>query len=467
MVHPVFSNYRQYAPIALLRIVFRGTGIGVSAAWAGCASFLETWPGRRGRENGPEGEMTTTTRQLAEVADHVNELQKRILEVVFEPAARKRLRLFTAREAARWIGLSVPRLRDVCEQENLVPQEQRRMSSRGGLLLSAAQIGDIRRHMAKSSPRSMRYRPGRHTGETCQVIASMIFKGGTGKTTLAVHLAQYLALRGYRVLLVDLDPQASATTLFGLNPSQDVADDATFYGHVSGDRRFAELPIETYWPGLDLVPANLALALTDFEIAGRAKLQASLPIHDYLRRGLDEVRENYDVILLDCRPDLGMSTLNALVAASGIFVPVTMSQLDIASMGEFFRFSAFLLEQLHELGVEESHLDLDFVRLIVNRFDPGQAAQAQCHHWMLARMPDQVVRTTMLQTAALGHAGSQWQTLYEYEPDEGRRRAYNRALEALDALCLDLETILWGAWGRRSLPNRNRQPQESVADVTA
>ncbi|MCB1832597.1 MAG: hypothetical protein KDH19_04015, partial [Geminicoccaceae bacterium] len=83
------------------------------------------------------------------------------------------------------------------------------------------------------------------------------------------------------------------------------------------------------------------------------------------------------------------------------------------------------------------------------------------------RMPDQVVRTTMLQTAALGHAGSQWQTLYEYEPDEGRRRAYNRALEALDALCLDLETILWGAWGRRSLPNRNRQPQESVADVTA
>ncbi|MCB1833259.1 MAG: AAA family ATPase, partial [Geminicoccaceae bacterium] len=134
------------------------------------------------------------------------------------------------------------------------------------------------------------------------------------------------------------------------------------------------------------------LALTDFEIAGRAKLQASLPIHDYLRRGLDEVREKYDVILLDCRPDLGMSTLNALVAASGIFVPVTMSQLDIASMGEFFRFSAFLLEQLQELGVEESHLGLDFVRLIVNRFDPGQAAQAQCHHWMLARMPDQVVR---------------------------------------------------------------------------
>ena len=409
--------------------------------------------------------MTTTTRQLAEVADHVNELQKRILEVVFEPASTKRLRLFTAREAARWIGLRVPRLRDVCEQERLVPEEQRRMSKRGGLLLSAEQIEAVRRHMAHASPRSTRYQPGRRDDERCQVIASMIFKGGTGKTTLAVHLAQYLALRGYRVLLVDLDPQASATTLFGLNPSQDVADDATFYGYVSGDRKFAELPIRTYWPGLDLVPANLALALTDFEIAGRAKLQATTPIHDYLRRGLDEISQSYDVIMLDCRPDLGMSTLNALVASSGIFVPVTMSQLDIASMGEFFRFSAFLLEQLQELGVDERQLDLDFVRLIVNRFDPAQAAQAQCYHWMLARMPDQVVRTTMLQTAALGHAGSQWQTLYEYEPDDGRRKAYNRALDALDALCLDLESILWRAWGRRSLPNRNHQPQETIVDA--
>ena len=279
----------------------------------------------------------------------------------------------------------------------------------------------------------------------------MIFKGGTGKTTLAVHLAQYLALRGYRVLLVDLDPQASATTLFGINPAVEVGDDETFYGVVCGQRRFAEIVTETYWPGLRLVRANLALALTDFEIAGRAKTHRR-PIHGYLSDALDEVRNDYDVIVLDCRPDLGMTTLNALLAATGIFVPVTMSQLDIASMGEFFRFSAFLLEQLPELGLTADYLSFDFIKLVINRFEPSHAAQQQCYHWLLARMPDWVVRTPMLQTAALGHANAQWQTLYEYEPDDGRRRAYNRALEALDSLCFELEGILWRAWGRSAAP---------------
>jgi chromosome partitioning protein len=281
----------------------------------------------------------------------------------------------------------------------------------------------------------------------------MIFKGGTGKTTLAVHFAQYLALRGYRMLLVDLDPQASATTLFGINPAVAVADHATFYGFVCGERRFTDLIVRTYWPGLDLVPANLSLALTDFEIAGRAKLNRR-PIHGYLTEALDEIRDQYDVILLDCRPDLGMTTLNALLAASGILVPVTMSQLDIASMGEFFRFSAFLLEQLPELALPPELLAFDFVKLVINRFDPAQAAQAQVRHWLLARMAGWVVEMPMLQTAALGHAGAQWQTLYEYEPDEGRRRAYNRALEALDAVCFELEAILWRTWGRPGTPVR-------------
>ena len=395
--------------------------------------------------------------QLRGLAEAVNELQEGILRVVFEPDAKKQLRLFSVREAARWLGLSVPRLRDVCAETGLVPEEQRSMGPRGGLYLSAEQLRAVRSRLADKAGRrgsaARRYRPGREGAERPQTVASMIFKGGTGKTTLAVHLAQYLALRGYRVLLVDLDPQASATTLFGINPAVAVADHATFYGYVCGERRFADLVLPTYWPGLDLVPANLSLALTDFEIAGRAKLNRR-PIHGYLSEALDEVRDGYDVVLLDCRPDLGMTTLNALLAASGVFVPVTMGQLDIASMGEFFRFSAFLLEQLPELGLPAELLALDFVKLVINRFDPAQAAQAQVRHWLLARMAGWVVETPMLQTAALGHAGAQWQTLYEYEPDEGRRRAYNRALEALDAVCFELETILWRAWGRPGTPVR-------------
>jgi chromosome partitioning protein len=405
----------------------------------------------------PSPALANPASQLRGLAEAVNELQEGILRVVFEPEAKKQLRLFSAREAARWLGLSVTRLRDVCAETGLVPEEQRAMGPRNGLFLSAEQLHAVRTELAASSSRRgaavRRYRPRREGGERLQTLASMIFKGGTGKTTLAVHFAQYLALRGYRMLLVDLDPQASATTLFGINPAVAVADHATFYGFVCGERRFTDLIVRTYWPGLDLVPANLSLALTDFEIAGRAKLNRR-PIHGYLSEALDEIQEQYDVILLDCRPDLGMTTLNALLAASGILVPVTMSQLDIASMGEFFRFSAFLLEQLPELGLPAELLAFDFVKLVINRFDPAQAAQAQVRHWLLARMAGWVVEMPMLQTAALGHAGAQWQTLYEYEPDEGRRRAYNRALEALDAVCFELEAILWRTWGRPGTPVR-------------
>lgn len=397
--------------------------------------------------------LSNPAQDLQELADAVGDLQRNILEVVYEPDARKMLRPFSLREAARWIGVSVPTLRTMCGELGIEAPPGRNGGSRLGLLLTAEQMAELRVRAAETATgRKRRIIPGRTGTEPVQVIASMIFKGGTGKTTLAVHLAQYLALRGYRVLVMDLDPQASATTLFGINPASDVADDETFYGVVGGQRRMAEIVRPTYWPGLDLIPANLALALTDFEIAGRAKLEPK-PIHLYLRDALNEIKDGYDIILLDCRPDLGMTTLNALVAATGIFVPVTMSQLDIASMGEFFRFSSFLLEQLPGFGLGAEGIALDFLKLVINRFDPMQAAQAQCHHWLLARMPDWVVRTPMLQTAALGHANAQWQTLYEYEPDEGRRRAYNRALEAFDTLCFDLETVLWQAWGRKGTPN--------------
>ena len=95
-----------------------------------------------------------------------------------------------------------------------------------------------------------------------QVIAVTNFKGGSGKTTTAAHLAQYFALRGYRVLAVDLDPQASLSALFGFQPEFDVGDNETLYGAIRYDesqRALAEILRPTYFAGLDIVPGNLEL----------------------------------------------------------------------------------------------------------------------------------------------------------------------------------------------------------------
>src|SRR5208283_5726727 len=107
-----------------------------------------------------------------------------------------------------------------------------------------------------------RYVPWRREGERVQVISVMNFKGGSGKTTTSAHLGQFLALRGYRVLAIDLDPQASLSTFFGHQPELDVGENETIYGAIRYDanrREMAEIVRATYIPNLHVVPGQLEL----------------------------------------------------------------------------------------------------------------------------------------------------------------------------------------------------------------
>jgi chromosome partitioning protein len=147
-----------------------------------------------------------------------------------------------------------------------------------------------------------------------------------------------------------------------------------------------------------------------------------------------------------------MTTLNALLAADGIIVPVGMSQLDVASMGEFFRFCAYILDALAPRITPQYLLQFDFMKLVVSRFDPQQVGQEQCRAWLLTEMPDFVLQEPILQTAALGHAHAGWETLYEYRPDSNRAAAYQRGLTSIDQVCYGLECAIWSAWGREDAP---------------
>ncbi len=118
---------------------------------------------------------------------------------------------------------------------------------------------ELRARLAESKPA---YSNVRRPGEHLQVIAVTNFKGGSGKTTSAAHLAQYFAMRGYRTLAVDLDPQASLSALFGLQPEFDLRDNETLYGAIRYDeqrRPLSEIIRRTYFAGLDIVPGNLEL----------------------------------------------------------------------------------------------------------------------------------------------------------------------------------------------------------------
>ncbi|MYK32804.1 MAG: AAA family ATPase, partial [Boseongicola sp. SB0670_bin_30] len=133
-------------------------------------------------------------------------------EAHFPPDAKKEMRNFTSGEVAALLGVTDSYLRQLHLRDKVPAPTQMRGNRR---LYSAQNLQALREYLERNAKRPGEYLPGRRQGEHCQIIGVMNFKGGSGKTTTAAHLAQRLALKGYRILAVDLDPQASLTALHG------------------------------------------------------------------------------------------------------------------------------------------------------------------------------------------------------------------------------------------------------------
>ena len=146
-----------------------------------------------------------------------------------------------------------------------------------------------------------------------RTIACANQKGGVGKTTTVVNLASSLALEGDRVLVVDLDPQGNATSGLGVDRA---TLDRSVYDAIVGEDDLGGLIVKTSADGVDLVPASIALAGAEVELAGVDARERRL------RRLLDPIVDRYDVIFIDCPPSLGLLTVNALTAADAVLVPL-------------------------------------------------------------------------------------------------------------------------------------------------
>lgn len=352
-------------------------------------------------------------------------IQKRIIEVDNQPNQRKALRGFALREVSRLLDCDEDALRSLPQAESLF---------RTGGRVSINDIAALRTMLGEASGRP---RPPMH--RAC-VLTIANFKGGAAKSTTAIHLAQHLVLRGFRVLLIDLDSQATATAAFGFAPDVDFEPRQTLWSYMRGDTSSLEpLIASTHWPGLDLIPANLGLYQTEFELPARQMRSRDFQFWSLLSRGLAPLAHRYDVMICDCPPSLGYLSLNAIYAASGMLVPCPPSMADFASTGRFFAMVADTMNAIAN-AEQASSRRLAFIRLLITRFSPSDRNQQTLSGFLEASFPDKVLTNRMVQTTALDLAGNVKRSLYELDPSTGR--TLERALDYMDAVNREIEALV-------------------------
>ena len=397
--------------------------------------------------------MQDPVKLFSRYAQVCREVQRKAIELENQPDRRKTLRRFAAREVADQLDISQSHLRNLVRTEGF---PEGKTSGNGRRSFSIEEIHEARRWLHKTTG-SSKYAPRRDpVGEKLQVVTFVNFKGGSAKTTSATHFAQYMALNGYRVLLIDLDPQASATALFGFAPETDVDEDVTFAGWLRRDEQDRNalgkaVVQKTYWPNLDLLPSSISLQHAEYDLMGRLLQDKRFQFYAQLQAFIDQVGDDYDLVVCDCRPDVGMMTINALISATALVIPIPPSMIDFASSGEFFRFMSEVADDMRS-SLGDTIMRYDFVRILTTKYRPTDRNQAEIVSWQQAFFQDAVLPAPMIETAVIDAAGLLKETLYEYEPS-GSRRSYERGYTAMNAVNSALESEVVKAWGR----NRGRR----------
>lgn len=379
--------------------------------------------------------------QIGELAASGERMIERLRHKAFLPDSRKGLNVrFGIAEAAQLLGCSTNRIRMAEDDGRLPPPPAGESGRRVGYsieqLLQMRDVLDAVPHRDPMDPPAM--------------IAVQNFKGGVGKSTVTTHLAHYFAVKGYRVLVVDCDSQATTTTLFGFNPHFNISRGETLYPYLSIDPTQADLLYavkQTPWPNVDLIPSNLELFDVEYELAAAGADGQSVLAARFrkLKQGLLDLARNYDVVILDPPPALGTISLAVMQAANALIVPLAATTPDFCSTVQFLSMMDQVIEQLIEAGIE---VDYSFIRLLCSKFDAGDPSHDMVRQIMEQSFGPALLPVPILESAEISHAALRMMTVYELEKPIGTARTHKRCRSNLDEAMAQVEQLVKGTWGR-------------------
>lgn len=280
------------------------------------------------------------------------------------------------------------------------------------------------------------------------VITVANFKGGVGKTMTSMSLAQGLSLMGYKVLAIDVDPQGSLTSLFGILPTE-VSDDMTLLplmlppkSSADEEQSIARSTIKesirkTYWDGLDLIAGSRSLFSGEFWLPSRQmRHEKGFEFYEVINKALnDGTRMEYDFIIIDTMPALSYVTMNTLWAANAVLMPLPPEGLDIASSSQFW---TMFTELAPVMGKDKT---FDFIAVVPSKVDHTKAHTKSLLKWIQAGYGDFVLSTEIPVTQVVSMGGTSLKTVYDITKYAGAVKTYARARDAYDKLVGEIEHL--------------------------
>lgn len=256
-----------------------------------------------------------------------------------------------------------------------------------------------------------------------RVISIVNQKGGVGKTTTAANLGAYIANEGKFVLLIDIDPQANATA--GLGVDYQNLTKSIYDVFVNDNQRFADILRSTPIKGFRLAPSHPDLAGANVELV-------SMPRREFrLREALLEIFNDFDYIIIDCPPSLGLITLNGLVASNEVLIPIQCEYYALEGLGQLLRTIQLVQENIHP--------NLSVLGAVLTMFDNRNNLSDDVFQEIYHYFPKKIFRSVIPRNVRLAEAPSHGKTIFEYD---GRSKG-GRAYEKLAKEILATEAMLY------------------------
>jgi chromosome partitioning protein len=372
-----------------------------------------------------------------------------IVETSAAPETRKQLRTWGINAVSGMLGKAPNTIRAL-EEKGLIDQPEKDKNGKRQYSLNI--INQIRNATGINFKRSK--------GTSPIICCTINFKGGVGKSMTSLLLLQYLAINGLKVLGIDLDPQATLTTWFGFIPDIDLNEDDTLATTLLENTNDIKRVIRpTYFTGIDIIPANLELqnaelllpALSDDKIK-----ELGSPLKR-LQQALNKIKDDYDVIIIDCPPNTGALTMNAVSAINSVLITLPPSMPDFAS---FIRLTKTLQRVFNAVNPAQ----LDFFRILLTKHK-GNAAANKLDQLMRKLYGEYILVNHMVDSAEIDNTANALLSLYE-KPYATNSTTYRRALEACNKVNLEIFSAFQEIWGAQDtgnvLHNQRENTEENV-----